>query len=565
MPTTVSPWRRPVKARLQEVNNNLQRIRELAVQSVNATNSDSDRAALDLEVQQRLQEIDRIAQQTSFNGRNVLDGSFGSALFQVGANVGETIGLSLNTSVRTAEIGATASAASLDLAALVGNESGASGALTDAVSQAVDQAADGEAFSFTVGGVEILSEQQTNLTAAAGAYTAASTGAGNADANVTVSVSLSDASGSDFSTVAFSATSATGANETVTAAALDTALSTALSDGTLEGFTTTGDFANGTLRFIREDGQQFTVNMTTTTGGTVDAAGNIVEASTGGANLAAGVDSLTGPQLTVDDAAIDNAITSSLASLNAAGISVSGTSAGDDLTFSRADGEAFDITIENDFDTLGGFAGGDAFGSGGNLSNGTITIDNAADLVLAAGDLTIQVGTADAVNVTGTFGSVSEVLDGVKEALGGNASATLDADGNSFTIVAGENLVIAGAQVDSLFSAVNQNVEASGSIADVNVLTVAGSNDLISRVDASLSNISDLRSTFGAIQNRFESTIANLATTTENLTASRSRIQDADFAAETAALTRAQILQQAGIAVLAQANAQPQNVLALLQ
>ena len=84
-------------------------------------------------------------------------------------------------------------------------------------------------------------------------------------------------------------------------------------------------------------------------------------------------------------------------------------------------------------------------------------------------------------------------------------------------------------------------------------------------MDAALTTVSDLRSTFGAIQNRFQSTVANLATTTENLTASRSRIQDTDFAAETAALTRARILQQAGIAVLAQANAQPQAVLALLQ
>ena len=85
------------------------------------------------------------------------------------------------------------------------------------------------------------------------------------------------------------------------------------------------------------------------------------------------------------------------------------------------------------------------------------------------------------------------------------------------------------------------------------------------RVDAALTAVSSLRSTFGAIQNRFESTIANLSAVSENLEASRSRILDADFAAETAALTRAQILQQAGIAILAQANAAPQSVLALLQ
>src|SRR5512138_4030278 len=91
---------------LQEVTNNLQRIRELAVQSANATNSDSDRSALDQEVQQRIAEIDRIATQTSFNGRKVLDGSFGNATFQVGANVGETIAVGLNSSVKAASIGA---------------------------------------------------------------------------------------------------------------------------------------------------------------------------------------------------------------------------------------------------------------------------------------------------------------------------------------------------------------------------------------------------------------------------------------------------------------------------
>src|SRR5215471_12708648 len=86
---------------LGELTNNLQRIRELAVQSANATNSASDRAALDQEVQQRLAEIDRIATQTSFNGQKVLDGSFGTAVFQVGANVGETISVGFSTSMRT--------------------------------------------------------------------------------------------------------------------------------------------------------------------------------------------------------------------------------------------------------------------------------------------------------------------------------------------------------------------------------------------------------------------------------------------------------------------------------
>ena len=95
---------------LDELTNNLQRIRELAVQSANATNSASDRAALDQEVQQRLAEINRIATQTSFNGQKVLDGSFGTAQFQVGANVGETIAVNLTTGVRADQLGQIATA-----------------------------------------------------------------------------------------------------------------------------------------------------------------------------------------------------------------------------------------------------------------------------------------------------------------------------------------------------------------------------------------------------------------------------------------------------------------------
>ena len=94
---------------------------------------------------------------------------------------------------------------------------------------------------------------------------------------------------------------------------------------------------------------------------------------------------------------------------------------------------------------------------------------------------------------------------------------------------------------------------------------MAGANDTIQRTDAALSSISTLRSTFGAIQNRFDSVIATLSTTSENLSASRSRVQDADFAQETANLSRAQILQQAGTAMVAQANQLPQGVLALLR
>jgi flagellin len=102
-------------------------------------------------------------------------------------------------------------------------------------------------------------------------------------------------------------------------------------------------------------------------------------------------------------------------------------------------------------------------------------------------------------------------------------------------------------------------------LSSVSVTAVDKANDAIQRVDSALTGVSTLRSTLGAIQNRFQSTINSLQAVSENLSASRSRILDTDFAAETASLTRAQILQQAGTAMVAQANSAPQNVLSLLR
>ena len=124
--------------------------------------------------------------------------------------------------------------------------------------------------------------------------------------------------------------------------------------------------------------------------------------------------------------------------------------------------------------------------------------------------------------------------------------------------VGGDTTGLAGTTAD-------ETVGATTTLGGVGVDTVGNANFAVARVDAALTTVNGLRGNLGAIQNRFESTIVNLQTVSENLSASRGRIQDADFAAETAALTKAQILQQAGVAVLSQANAQPQLALSLLQ
>jgi flagellin len=124
---------------------------------------------------------------------------------------------------------------------------------------------------------------------------------------------------------------------------------------------------------------------------------------------------------------------------------------------------------------------------------------------------------------------------------------------------------VTSAGTDVLASGTTATASTAAKLSSVDISTVTGANSALDILDAALAQVDSIRANLGAIQNRFTNTIANLQTTSQNLTASRSRIQDADFAAETAALTRAQILQQAGTAILAQANAVPNNVLTLLR
>jgi len=407
---------------LQEVTNNLQRIRELAVQSANTTNSDHDRIALDQEVQQRIAEIDRIASQTSFNGRKVLDGSFGNATFQVGANVGETIAVGLATSMKTGDIGAVANTTgNVNLTNLFGSTSGASGAFTSAVSNA-----DGQAYTMSVGGIEVFSFAQSGATA-----------------------------------------------------------------------------------------------------------------------------------VTADATAVQSQVTANTAALNAAGFTVTGTVAAGTLAFTRGDGATFDIVVNNTFNTAGGFAG-----TNFDATDGTpATV--AASTGYTVGASTLAVGEGDAVSLAGQYANTQAFLDTLN-AIGG-VYASIDATTGFLSLSSSEDLTIGAGAGTTALGLTAGDLAATGNLTTVNVLDPDGANDAIQRVDAALTSVSGLRSTLGAIQNRFQSVINSLQAVSENLSASRSRILDTDFAAETASLTRAQILQQAGTAMVAQANSAPQNVLSLLR
>ncbi len=436
---------------LSELTTNLQRIRELAVQSANATNSASDRATLDQEVQQRLAEIDRIAVQTSFNGQKILDGTFGNAAFQVGANVGETINVALSTSMRSTQLGKTAD--------YVG----------------------GSAYNSNLN----IGQQGTGVTGAALASGAMTVTLGNGQA---VSVGGSASYTGNYHAV--NPNKGEGVNSAYAKAG-------AINAAGIGGLTATADTT-----------AQYDFQALDTTSGATDTYSLTI-------NNQAIYTATTGVTLSGDQVA---------AAINA-NASVTGVTASYDATNTR-------MTLQS-------------------VSGGDISVTQAKGAGTAAGEgFNATEGTNNSVNTTT-----------LATAAGGSTSVTLS---GSIRLVAADAITLGGAPAATGYSVGSLALGASG-LNSASVTTVSNANTAISRIDAALSAVSTLRSTFGAVQNRFESTISNLQATAENLTASRSRIQDADFAAETAALTRNQILQQAGMAMLAQANSLPQNVLALLR
>lgn len=179
----------------------------------------------------------------------------------------------------------------------------------------------------------------------------------------------------------------------------------------------------------------------------------------------------------------------------------------------------------------------------------------------------LAVQSANATNSDSDRAAIQAEVDQLVEEIGRvaeqtkfNGVALLDGTFANQTFQVGAN----SGDTITLAGITNASASALG-VDAVDVTTAAGAGTAIGLVDTALDTVNSARATLGAVQNRFESTIANLQTAAENMSAARSRIQDADFAAETAALTRSQILQQAGMAMVAQANAMPQNVLSLLQ
>ena len=421
----------------------LQRIRELAVQSANGTNSDSDRKSIQNEVSALSQELDRVATTTQFNGQNVLDGSLTSSQFQVGANSNQTINVGVQ-SAKATDIGNNT---------LTGSYGGTT--MSDASATAINN----------------VTAQTLTFTSGTGAVT-------------NVDVKLSD--------------SAKKIAENVNSLAGTTGVrAEAKTSATLSGLGGTTGTADGSVQFTLR-GQNSVANDPNSTAVTISAKvkGGDLSAVAQAINAQSGTTGVT------------------------ASIKLNATTQLKEVVLAESSGN--DISITN--------------------------INTGSDDLMAAAVLN---GAEKPATNTDTVTPNTAAIGTGSATVGGHLDFSSD---SGFSLSSTATDIVAAAKGSDLQS-----------VAKVDVSTVAGSNAALKTIDSALNQINSNRAALGAIQNRFASTISNLNTTTENLSASRSRIQDTDFAAETANLTRGQILQQAGTAMLAQANSLPNGVLSLLR
>jgi flagellin len=612
----------------------------LALQASNATNSNADREALNEEVQQLKEEIKRVADQTTFNGTKLLDGTFSDVSFQIGANEGESVSFGIE-GTSTSQLGAsptdgissapgstaaTPPVASLDAGDLVlnGIAVGASSGINDAFSSsnnalsaiakaaAINAVADTSGVTATVQGTFV---DGTTFGPSTSPENAGTVTINNVPIDLTTSTALSPSV--NLTSIAATLNNVKGQTgveaiyngnptEGIQLVAVD-GRNIVILNGTEDGVITpnssdlaesyglpSGNGASGSVTYtgsytlVSNDGSEISVETTT---------GNI-----GNAGLAVG-------DFSGNNSGVVSAPSPAFA-LSAGDIVINGVPVGPTLTTydtastsqedqsAIAKAEAINRVSEqtgvvavvnknilNGADTLsnGGAANTGTFDINGvtiNITLGaTATVTDIQNAVITeinnkagqsgvraeAYGSTYRLIAGDGRNIdigNYTGGGFNEGNIGLPAAPGSvtRGSVTLESAGKITLETLTGDIGNSGFEVGEYGSGVNGIL-----VQDVDISTVAGALAALDAVDNAANSINLQRANLGAIQNRFESTIQNQQIASENLSASNSRIKDADFAAETAELSRTQVLQSAGLSILTQANAQPQNVLQLLQ
>ncbi|RVU30251.1 flagellin [Neptunomonas marina] len=598
---------------LDESTNILQRMRELSIQSANGTYDSGNRSTLNAEVKQLVAELDRISETTAFNGQNILDGSLGKVDLQVGSEANQTIGLEIQAmDSKTLGLGSTSgdvlgaeNTLAADTTALTNNSVTINGQSvlaigetwtggTDSLGELVEKIntnvrgvtastyseveadkagtgvlvegtdkltvdvvkLDGETLSFSITGTESMEEVVDKLNTEGGGLISASlddggklvvsaenvtslelTGAGaaantgddvlglgaGADGVVnTASISLASEDGSDIiiergSTGTTADLKSLGFRENnvggvIEGGAWDGSTALAVGDLSINGVDVGAAESaklSDNIAAINKVSDQTGVTANAFTSVEIDTATNSTGAGTAAAFTLNGVTIAAGA---------DAKISTTVAQINAKSdeTGVTAVLEGDLL---RLEGDVASITF------------GDASGAG----------DNGAELAGVLG-----AGLAAGTDVQDTDGGVKLTSDS-----GAPISVDVTTDGANATGLLDANTTSGG----KFGAAVNS----------IDISTAAGAQKAIGIIDNALETINETRGDLGAVNNRLDFTISNLSNVAENVSAARSRIEDADFAAESANLSRAQVLQQAGTSMLAQANAAPQQVLSLLQ
>ena len=498
---------------LSSIGDNLQRIRELAVQSANTGNNDSDRAALNTEARQLISEIDRIANNSQFNGIKLLDGSFQNQSLQVGAgndandriaiSIGSAkvsaLGIGSNSSYsKVLDAGTTVPTTSLALGDLSINNTQIGASASDGISY---RNADGSALA-KAAAINAASGL-TSVTATVGQTTVegnAPTGATNVIPAGSVFIN-----GVDIGRIG-AAAGAVDRGTQVSAAV------NAKSSQT--GVTAVADKSTGAVTLTAADGRNITVSATEN-GGTWSGLSSTYTAAS---------------------AALGTA-TAGTAPIAAGSLVINGVSIGEVTSVATATAQAAAmVTAIN-----------------------ALTASTGVVATATAGVLTLNVvlNEARGIEVSGsavaTFGMTARNSTTT-------AAIQLSTQGDEGIVLGGATGMTSTGQADTGYSP-----SVLMSTGGVDLSTANGSQAALTVLDKAINTITDSRASMGAYQNRLTASVANLEITSMNLQASRSRILDTDYAKETTNLAKSQIIQQAATAMLAQANQSAQSVLSLLK
>jgi len=617
--------------------NIMQRMRELALQSANGSNSDDDRTSMQQEFTALSGELTRIANTTTFGGRNLLDGSFSGSSFQVGANSNESISFGMK------DVSATAMKGNYSEASVAGGKATLQASVTGAAGKfGTDSTGTNFATATGVSAANVFTDPavgtagdlvlnvgttKTTITLAA-TDTLKGSGATQADkdassilakinaetANTGITASIDSATGG----LKLTGTQAFTIDATDTTAGVATGLGLATGGGAQLAKTGTENLRDGTLA---ADGTLIlggtTINLTTAD--TLSSVVNKVNGESGTTGVSASVDSATG-QLKLSSAAgfqLAGTATTNLgladavaaAAGNGGVIAVApqstGLSAAADISIN---GQGFSFKAGDDLDSIVANInnnGTGAVGSGTAKTGVTATNDNGRLVLKSADGRDIKLDNGPGENGPGALAAVglnsgttkaglqadtSITLNGVEvkfkkgddmesvaasinaASTGVKATAVLKDGVSTLSLFADQDITVAdgsnGTGLTALglttSSGTTAAVEMESTVSNLNILDAQNAQQAIQVLDGAMQELDSQRSQLGAVQNRFDSTVANLQSISENSTAARSRIQDADFAAETAELSKQQTLQQASTAILSQANQLPSSVLKLL-